>query len=322
MLILVFCISFLTTFSVTPVLIPRLRMAGIVGKDMNKPGQPEVPEMGGLGIIIGFGAAIFLAIAFEICLGEMLTIDLIALLAAFATILLVALIGILDDLYGISQAAKALLPIFAALPLIAIKIGKTTMKLPFLGPVDFGIYYSLILVPLGITGAANGVNVLGGFNGLEIGMGLIATGSLAIIAYTLHASTSLILLLAILGALLATLYYNWYPAKVLIGDVGTFSIGAIVAVAVIMGDFEAAGIIVITPYFLDFLIKAVNRFPSRGWWGVNKNSKLHCPRSRPVGLCQFIMRISGGIHERTLALVLIGIEAVFGLIAVLIYAKF
>jgi UDP-N-acetylglucosamine--dolichyl-phosphate N-acetylglucosaminephosphotransferase len=322
MLIFVFLISFLTTVFVTHFLIPRLRTAGIVGKDMNKPGHPEVPEMGGLGIILGFGAGIFLAFALEICLGEMLAIDLIALLAAFATILLVALIGILDDLYGIDQVAKALLPIFAALPLIAIKIGKTTMKLPFLGPVDFGIYYSLILVPLGITGAANGVNMLAGFNGLEVGLGIIATGSLAIIAYTLNATTSLILLLAMLGALLATLYYNWYPARVLIGDLGTFSIGAILSVAVIMGDFEAAGVIVITPYFLDFLIKAANRFPSRGWWGEHRDGRLHCPQSRPVGLCQFIMRISGGMHERILTLVLIGIEAVFGLIAVLLYARF
>jgi UDP-N-acetylglucosamine--dolichyl-phosphate N-acetylglucosaminephosphotransferase len=322
MLILTFFISFSATFFAIHLLIPRLKRAGIVGRDMNKPGQPEIPEMGGLGIIIGLGAGIFLAIAFEICLGKMLAIDLITLLAAFATILLVALIGILDDLYGIGQAAKALLPIFAALPLIAIKTGKTIIKLPFLGPVDFGIYYALILVPLGITGAANGVNVLGGFNGLEIGMGLIATGSLAIIAYTIKATTSFVLLLAVLGALLATLHYNWYPAKVLIGDVGTFSIGAIVAVAVIMGDFEVAGVIVITPYFLDFMIKAVNRFPSKGWWGIHKNNKLHCPPSRPVGLCQFIMRFSGGIRERTLALVLIGIEAVFGLIAVLLYARF
>jgi UDP-N-acetylglucosamine--dolichyl-phosphate N-acetylglucosaminephosphotransferase len=297
-------------------------MAGIVGKDMNKPGHPEVPEMGGFGIIIGFVVGILLALVFETFFGKMLAIDRVALLAALATVLIVALIGVLDDLLRIGQVSKAVLPVFSALPLIAMKIGKSTMRLPFLGPVDFGIFYYLILVPLGITGAANGVNMLAGFNGLEVGLGIIATGSLAIIAYTIKATTSFVLLLAMLGALLAIFYYNWYPAKVLIGDVGTFSIGAIVAVAVIMGNFESAGVIVIIPYFLDFLIKAVNRFPTRGWWGKYYEGRLHCPQSRPIGLCQFVMKLSGGIHERILVLVLIGIEAVFGLIAVLLYAKF
>lgn len=316
-----FALSLLVTFLAIPLLIPRLRRVGIVGKDMHKPGQPELPEMGGLGIVAGLGGGLILAIALETFLEQVLTANLVALLAALGTILIVTLIGILDDLFELSQGVKALLPIFAALPLVAVKAGKTVMQLPFFGTVDFGIFYSLVLVPLGVTGAANGVNMLAGFNGLEVGMGIVATGSLAIIAYTINATTSLVLLLAMLGALLAAIYYNWYPARILIGDVGTLSIGAVIATAVILGDFETAGIIVIIPYFLDFLIKAKNRFPSKGWWGIYKDGKLHCPNPRPVSLCQWIMKLSGGISERNLVLTLIGIEAVFGLFAVLLYAR-
>lgn len=322
MSILIFLVSFIVAFFAFPLLIPRLKQAGIVGKDMHKPEKPEVAEMGGLAIVAGLGSGLILAIALETFLAQVLTINLPALLAALGTVLIVALIGILDDLFGISQGVKALLPLFAALPLVAVKAGKTMMRLPFLGPVDFGLFYSLVLVPLGITGAANGVNMLAGFNGLEVGMGIVAAGSLAIIAYTLRATTSLVLLLAMLGALLAALYYNWYPAKVLIGDIGTLSIGAVLATSVILGDFETAGIIVIIPYFLDFLVKAANRFPSTGWWGTYKDGKLYCPNPRPVSLCQWIMRLSGGISERGLVLTLLGIEAVFGLISVLMYARF
>lgn len=322
MSILIFLVSFIVAFFAFPLLIPRLKRAGIVGKDMHKPEKPEVAEMGGLAIVAGLGSGLILAIALETFLAQVLTINLPALLAALGTVLIVALIGILDDLFGISQGVKALLPLFAALPLVAVKAGKTMMRLPFLGPVDFGLFYSLVLVPLGITGAANGVNMLAGFNGLEVGMGIVAAGSLAIIAYTLRATTSLVLLLAMLGALLAALYYNWYPAKVLIGDIGTLSIGAVLATSVILGDFETAGIIVIIPYFLDFLVKAANRFPSTGWWGTYKDGKLYCPNPRPVSLCQWIMRLSGGISERGLVLTLLGIEAVFGLISVLMYARF
>lgn len=322
MSIVIFFVSFIVSFISFPLLIPRLKRAGIVGRDMHKPGQPEVAEMGGLAILTGFGAGLLLAISLETFLEQILSIDLVGLLAALGTVLIVSLIGILDDLFEISQIVKAFLPALAALPLVAVKVGKTVLRLPFFGPVNFGIFYSLILVPLGVTGAANAVNMLAGFNGLEVGMGIVATGSLALIAYTLRATNSLVLLLAMLGALLAALYYNWYPAKVFIGDIGTLSIGAVIAASVILGDFEMAGIIVMIPYFFDFLIKAANRFPSKGWWGEYREGKLYCPNSRPVSLCQWIMKLSGGISERGLVLSLIGIEAVFGLIAILMFARF
>ena len=72
-------------------------------------------------------------------------------------------------------------------------------------------------------------------------------------------------------------------------------------------------------YFLDFLIKAINRLPSKGWWGIYNNGKLYCPESGPVGLGQLIMKITGGISERNLVLTLMGIEAFFGIIAILIF---
>ena len=317
--VLVFVISYTVTFFSFPIIIPRLKEAGIVGKNMNSKEQEKVPEMGGLVIAIGFGAGIIMAIALRAFYDVFLTVDLTSILAALATILIVMLIGIFDDLVSVSQGVKAFMPVFAALPLMAIKEGQYLMKIPLYGIINFGVYYSLILVPLGITGAANAVNMLAGFNGLEAGMGLVAVGSLAIIAYLLGEVTAFIILIAALGALLATLYYNWYPAKILIGDVGTLSIGAIIASAIIIGNFEMAGIIIIIPYVVDFIIKAKNHFPGEGWWGIYRSGKLYCPDSGPVGLCQLIMKLFGGISERNLVLVLMGIEAVCGVMAILLY---
>ena len=317
--VLVFVISYAVTFFSFPVMIRRLKEAGIVGNNMNSKAQEEIPEMGGLVITIGFGAGIVATIFLRTFFDIFLSVSLISILAAFSTIIIVALIGIFDDLVSVSQRAKTFIPVFAALPLVVIKEGHCLMKIPLDGVINFGIYYSLILVPLGITGAANAVNMLAGFNGLEAGMGLIAVGSLAIIAYLLGEVTALVILIATIGALFATIYYNWYPAKILIGDVGTLSIGAIIASAVIIGNFEMAGIIIIIPYVVDFIIKAKNKFPSKNWWGIYRSGKLYCPNSGPVGLCQLIMKICGGISERNLVFVLMGVEAVFGVVAILVY---
>jgi UDP-N-acetylglucosamine--dolichyl-phosphate N-acetylglucosaminephosphotransferase len=298
-------------------MIIRLKKAGIVGKNMHSEIQEEVAEMGGLVIVVGFGAGIFTVIAVKTFFNIFPSVDLISILVALSTILIVVLIGIFDDLVSMPQQIKAFMPLFAALPLIVIKEGSTFVRVPFWGNVNFGLLYTLVIIPLEVTIAANAVNMLAGFNGLEVGMGIIAMGSLAIIAYLLGKIAVLVILLAALGALLATLYYNWYPAKILVGDVGTLSIGAIIAAAVIMGNFEIAGVILLIPYIIDFLIKAKNHFPYS--FGEYRGGKLYCPEGGPVGLGQLIMKVCGGISERNLVLMLIGIEAVLGVVAILIY---
>ena len=308
--------SFLVTFVSTPWIIPKLKRAGLVGKDVNKPHEPEVPEMGGFGIVFGLTAGILLAVALFTSFQSFGSgFTLVYLLAALSTILLMALVGLFDDLFAMHQGIKAVLPLFAALPLVAVKAGVTTMTFPFIGPVEFGIFYALILIPIGIAGASNATNMLAGFNGSEAGMGLVACLSLAFVAFRLGSDEAMVLLLSMCGALAAFLFYNWYPSRILIGDIGTLTVGAVIASAVIIGNFETLGVIVLIPYILDFFIKAKNRFPSKGWWGKYQDGKLFSPE-KPVSLCQWIMKMTGGITEKGLVLVLIMIEILFAVIAI------
>lgn len=301
-------------------LIPRLIASGLTGRDMHKADRPEIAEMGGLGIVAGFVPGILLAVALDSFFDGLLPIETVTLMAVLATVLIVTLVGILDDLLDISQSTKTVLPLLAAFPLVAIEAGQTALGVPFLGKIDFGIAYALVLVPLGVTGAANAANMLAGFNGLEVGLGLVAMTSLAVIAAAIGATTALVILLSGVGALLAALRFNWFPAQVMIGDVGTLSIGAIVAAAVIVGNFETAGVVVILPYAIDFLLKALSGFPSVDWWGVlGDDGKLRCPRRFPVSFPQLVMTLAGGIRERDLALALMGVEAAFGLVAIGLY---
>ena len=319
LLLLVSLFSFLVTFIAFPIIIPRLKKAGITGKNMNSEKQEEIPEMGGLVIVAGFCAGLILTIFLEIIFGLLPAVNLITLLATLSTVLMVALIGIFDDLISMKQIVKAFMPLLAALPLVAIEIGDTIMKIPFFGRVNFGIWYPLVLVPLGVTGATNAFNMLAGFNGLEVGLGIVCMVTVSIIAYIVGSVNALVISLTLLGCLFAALFYNWYPAKILVGDVGTLSMGTILAVTVMVGDFETAGVILIIPFMVDFIIKAAHRFPSEGWWGIYKGGKLYCPEDRFVSLPQLIIKICGGIKEPHLVLTLIGIEAIFGILAILVY---
>ena len=319
LLVGVFLVSFFGTWSTLLEIIPLLKRAGITGKDLHKPDQPEVPEMGGLGILVGLSGGLVLSVGAEAFLG--IGTDVKTLLAILSTILIVAFIGVFDDLLKIPQIYKTISPIFAALPLMAIRAGDTSLLIPFIGNIDFWIFYPLFLVPLGVTGAANAVNMLAGFNGMEAGVGFVALSSLAVIAFFTGSWVGFLLLLAGLASLIPVIFFNWYPASILVGDVGTLTIGAVMASAVIVGNFETAGVIIIIPYFVDFLFKAGNSFPSSGWAGRidEKDETLKCPPGGPVSFPQLIMKVTGGVSETVLVLVTMGIEAIFGAFAVFLY---
>lgn len=308
-----------------PRVIRRLKKAGIVGKDVNKPDKPEVAEMGGLVIVAAFTLGILTAIGLHNFRGASNSLDTQMLLATLASVLIIAIIGIFDDLIHVRKPLKMIAPVLAALPLVAVKAGDTNVFVPFLGLTDFGALYPLVIVPIGMTGAANAANILGGFNGLEAGLGLIAGSALAAVMYTTGAPgqlTPFIVLICLLGPLIVTLSFNWHPAQVFIGDVGTLSIGAVLCAAAVLGNAETAGVLVMIPYGLDFAIKAWNGLPSVGWWGEYRDGKLHCPAAGPVGLCQLVMKLTGGVSERGLVLTLLGFELVCAAAAVALYARF
>ncbi|MFH1402734.1 MAG: glycosyltransferase 4 family protein [Candidatus Altiarchaeota archaeon] len=315
--ICVLAASFAFTYWATGRMIPKLKAAKITGRDMNKPKKPSVPEMGGLPIVGGFVVGVLLAIALITFSLIDERLNLTYILAGLSTILIMALIGVIDDLFIMRQRTKALLPVLASLPLVAVKAGVTTMTLPFIGPVDFGILYVLILVPVAITGASNATNMLAGFNGLEAGLGLVMTGTIGLISYLTGGFEAAILSSAMFGSLLAFIKYNWYPARILIGDIGTLSIGASVAAIVILGNIEKVGVILIIPFFAELYLKARSRFQAESWCDVKKNL-LVCPKQSEVyGLGRLVMYLTGGISERSLVLTLIACEIVFAIIAFL-----
>ena len=311
----------LTSFAM-PAVIRKMKAAMIVGHDVNKPGRPEVAEMGGLGIVMGVVGALLLAMAMNTFFGYSLNLN--EIMAAMLTMVIIALIGIFDDLFDMRKDVKTLLPMVAALPLVALAAaGSTAVSLPFIGTFDFGIFYIIVLIPLGVTVAANLTNMLAGFNGMEAGMGSVMFACVALLAMANGSTEMGLISVAMLGALLAFLRFNSYPAKVFIGDIGTLLIGGALAVAVIVGNLESAGAILVIPYLFDFAIKAYNRFPSTGWWGEMKgeNGKLHPLGGKVRGLCQLVMKMAGGISEQRLVLLFIAAEGLFALLAIFLYGR-
>jgi len=95
--------------------------------------------------------------------------------------------------------------------------------------------------------------MLAGFNGLEAGQGILLTLTLTIIAFFSGQITAMILGLAMIGALLGFLWFNWFPAKIFGGDALTLMVGANLAVMSILGNMQTFGALLFGLFFVEFL---------------------------------------------------------------------
>lgn len=320
-LLIVFVCAFAASAFSLIKLIPKLKAEGMTGEDMHKPNRPVVAEMGGIAIVVGFVGASLVGIALHTLFG--FQFHLAAVLAALLSVTITSLIGLYDDMFDMRQWVKALLPLAAAVPLVAIEIvgSHSAISIPIVGTVQFGLLYPLVLIPLAIAICANLTNMLAGFNGLEAGMGIIMFATLAIVAFLNGQVEMTVLSVAMLGALLGFIPFNWYPARAFIGDVGAFSIGAALAAAVIISNLKSAGAILMIPFIADWFLKAASRFP-KSFAALGPDGRLHAPPGRPRGLADLILQASGGLKEKQLTMAFLGIELAFALVVLALYAKF
>lgn len=272
-------VSFLATWGTTFKWIRKAPDIGLVGWDMNKPGRPKVAEMGGVPVVFGFvlGMLVYIGLM-TFYFGSS---DYVTILAALCTVLMTCIIGMMDDLLGwkkgLKQWQKPIFTLFAAMPIMVVNAGHSTMNLPIVGNIDWGILYPLLIVPIGIVGASNAYNMVAGYNGLEAGMGIIILSALGYVAFITDRANAMILALCMVGALVAFLYFNWYPAKVFPGDTMTYSVGALVACIAILGDMEKIAIILFIPYVVDFFLQLRSRFRAEAFARVNEDGSLDKP---------------------------------------------
>jgi len=301
LLIITIILAFLITLLIVPYWIKRARKAGLVGGDVNKYERSKTAESGGIAVVAGFLISVLFYIGIKTFYFKTST-NLIEIFALLSTVLIITIIGIIDDILGwkigIRQWQKPILCMLAAIPLMVINIGNTEMILPFIGQIDFGLIYPLLLVPIAIAGASNGFNMIAGYNGLEAGMGAIILAALGIIVYSTGQTWLALIAFCMVTSLIAFLMFNKYPAKVFPGNIMTYSVGALIASVAIIGNVERAAIILFIPYFLELFLKARGRFQKESFARPNKDNSLEPLYPKIYGLEHVMLRVIKKIKNK------------------------
>ena len=254
-----------TTFVIIPWLIPKLLEKGIAGIDWNKPSKPKIAEMGGIAVVIGFFAGISTVMMIDgIENTDLLYVSLSAILGA-------AFLGILDDMFELRQRQKAFFPFLLALPLGAVL--DPEVYIPFIGLVDFGPFM-LIAAPFAVSCAANAGNMLEGFNGLGVGLGIIMASTLVILSFHHDRLDGVCILAPLIGCLIAFLWFNKYPARIFPGDTLMLFMGAALAVAGMLSSLYIQTTVIFFPMIIEFFLKLRGHFRGENYSTHSSNGRL------------------------------------------------
>ena len=242
-----FLTALVLTFVITAVsariLIPKLKSMKLgqqildIGPRWHK-SKEGTPTMGGISFIIASALTFVLIAVIMYKNGESAGLEksVIVMLMAIAN----GAVGVVDDLTkfknhrneGLTASQKYLLQLICAGAfLAALKLtGNLTTELyiPYFGVrIELGIFYYILSILL-ITGIVNAVNLTDGIDGLASTVTLAVGGFFAVAAFRLGMLPEAVLSGITIGACLGFLVYNFYPARVFMGDTGSLFLGGLV----------------------------------------------------------------------------------------------
>lgn len=149
------------------------------------------------------------------------------------SILIVFIVGLVDDIRQITAFKKLIGQIIATLILIFCADVQIDNMHGVLGVYDLPIWASLSFTIFVVIVITNGFNLIDGVDGLAGGIGLISSLSFGAIALIMEQNDMALIAFTLSGALLAFLRYNFNPAKIFMGDTGSLVVGMTLSVLAI-----------------------------------------------------------------------------------------
>jgi len=230
-------VACVTTWLVTPSIVRIAHRLGVV----DHPGPRKihavpVPRIGGVAVFLGFAAGLMYA---AFASGYVTNVDhervgYWSILGIAAVVVLI--LGLVDDIRPVSFQWKFIVQVLAASTVWAAGFQVHMVGVPFVSdPVQLG-WLSLPLTVLWIVGITNAFNLIDGLDGLSAGTALITTTAVAILALYGERNAVSAVSVALVGALVGFLRYNFVPARIFLGDSGSMFLGFTIAVISIHGN--------------------------------------------------------------------------------------
>ncbi len=301
---LAFLFSVLLAFALTPAIrVLAFKIGAVdVPKDARRMHKEPIPLIGGLGIFVSFCVSTLLFL-------EEIDIKILGMLLGM---LVIVVLGIIDDTHELSAIKKLIGQIVAAL--FPVLTGTRIDFIMIAGEtVIFPDWLSIFLTILWIVGITNAINLIDGLDGLACGVSVISSFCL-VLAAIISSSQSNIALLSLLlaGACLGFLPFNLHPAKMFMGDTGALTLGYALANISVLGVFKFNALVSFLVPFLILGLPASDTISSI----VRRLIRRKSPFAPDRGHLHHKL-IDMGFSQRASVLILYAISALLGICAVM-----
>jgi len=227
---------FLFSFSLSYLLTPLMRLVALKANILDHPDHRKVhnsatPLLGGIAVLI----------AFSFSLGANMLLEK-GMLVLLCSGLIMALVGLLDDVRGISALTKLFIQILVVLFLVYHGI-----ILDLFPPrTTWGFWLNLLFTIIWVLGITNAMNFIDGMDGLAAGLSAIMAAFIGIVAFQTDQPFMGWIAIAILGSCLGFFPFNFRlqkPALIFLGDAGSTFLGFMLAGLAVMGYWSESRIV-------------------------------------------------------------------------------
>ncbi len=239
--------------------------------------KSRTPEGGGLLIIVitslifAFAMPLLKRLGFEITHVYPINDEINVIFFTFVSF---GLLGLYDDIVkffeldreegytGLKTRYKFLIQITLGLiigAMLYLNLGIEIIHIPFFGVIHFGFWF----VPLAaflVVVFANSVNITDGMDGLASGLLMISLFGFLLLSTSILDTPLSIFIALWLGGLIAFLYFNVFPARLFMGDVGSLAFGATFATVGLLTGKVIALLIIGLPFLIDGLSSVLQIF--------------------------------------------------------------
>ncbi|MBC1937390.1 undecaprenyl/decaprenyl-phosphate alpha-N-acetylglucosaminyl 1-phosphate transferase [Listeria grandensis] len=301
MMLTIVLICFLASLLLTPIVRRIVLRFDITDKpDKRRINVVPIPSLGGVAIFVAFLIGMFL-----------LPIDKTLLWPLVIGASVIAITGMLDDILELKARYKLLGQVVAAGIIVFWGgINITFINLPFGGEWHFG-YLAIPLTIVWIVAITNAINLIDGLDGLAAGVSTIALLTIMGMAFVMGDPLVIMITAVLAAATLGFLPYNFYPAKIFMGDTGALFLGFVIAILSLMGFKNVTFISLIVPVLIlgvpifDTILAIIRRIVHRTPIAMADKSHLH----------HSLMKL-GFTHRQTVILIY-AISALFSLFALI-----
>ena len=233
--------SFLTSLVAAVLLTPWVRKHATDLGVLDHPGgrrihDRPIPRAGGVAVYLAFFPVFLAAIAVHDALGVTSVRWNASITALSVAGTLVFLLGLVDDVRGLTPRTKVLVQAIAALIAWSGGIAVARIGIPFYGAVELGVL-SFPVTVFWFLLLANAINLIDGLDGLAAGIVFFA--SVTLLSVFTGANLGVAIGLASLsGATLGFLRYNFNPASIFLGDSGSYLLGFLFAGLTVLGSVK------------------------------------------------------------------------------------